>query len=75
MLTAHEFATLFLVQRAPEQLQLDRDDVVALVERHLIVMRDDASGARRAALTADGRSVLRCVQRDGEDRRRGDGDA
>ncbi|VBB17176.1 hypothetical protein [Burkholderia stabilis] len=64
MLTAHEFAVLFLVYRAPEQLQLDREDVVALVEQHLIVMqRDDASGKRRPALTADGLSVLRRVQR------------
>ncbi|WP_175885247.1 hypothetical protein [Burkholderia sp. BCC0044] len=64
MLTAHEFAALFLVHRAPEQIQLDRDDIVALVERHLIVMeRDDASGQHRPALTADGLSVLRCVQR------------
>ncbi|MDN7424951.1 preprotein translocase subunit SecA [Burkholderia sp. AU16741] len=64
MLTAHEFAALFLVHRAPEQIQLDRDDIVALVERHLIVMeRDDASGQHRPALTADGLSVLHSVQR------------
>ncbi|MPV61210.1 preprotein translocase subunit SecA [Burkholderia sp. HI2761] len=64
MLTAHEFAALFLVHHAPEQIQIDRDDVVALVEQQLIVMqRDDASGAHRPALTADGLSVLRCVQR------------
>lgn len=64
MLTAHELAVLFLVHRAPEQIQIDRADVVALVERHLIVMqRDDASGERRPALTADGLSVVRRVQR------------
>ncbi|NTZ09201.1 hypothetical protein [Burkholderia metallica] len=64
MLTAHEFAVLFLVHHAPEQIQTDRDDVVALVEQQLIVMqRDDASGAHRPALTADGLSVLRSVQR------------
>ncbi|KAG8152433.1 hypothetical protein [Burkholderia catarinensis] len=66
MLTAHEFATLFLVHRAPEQLQIDREDVIALVEQHLIVMqRDDASGEYRPVLTADGLSVLRCMQRHG----------
>ncbi|HEF5870547.1 TPA: hypothetical protein SAY52_001117 [Burkholderia cenocepacia] len=64
MLTAHEFAALFLAHHAPEQIQIDRDDVVALVEQHLIVMeRDAASGAHRPALTADGLSMLRCVQR------------
>ncbi|WP_175821380.1 hypothetical protein [Burkholderia sp. BCC0419] len=64
MLTAHEFAALFLVHHAPEQIQTDRDDVVALVEQQLIVMqRDDASGAHRPALTADGLSVLQSVQR------------
>ncbi|KWH63533.1 MULTISPECIES: hypothetical protein [Burkholderia] len=64
MLTAHEFAALFLAHHAPEQIQIDRDDVVALVERRLIVMEhDDASGAHRPALTADGLSVLQCVQR------------
>ena len=50
--------------RAPEQLQIDREDVFALVEQHLIVMQhDDASGERRPALTADGLSVVQCVQR------------
>ncbi|WP_322085306.1 hypothetical protein [Burkholderia sp. BCC1999] len=64
MLTAHEFAALFLVHHAPEQIQIDRDDVVALVEQHLIVMRrDDASGKHRPVLTAGGLSVLKCVQR------------
>ncbi|QTD94488.1 hypothetical protein [Burkholderia anthina] len=63
MLTAHEFAALFLVHRAPEQIQTDREDIVALVERQLIVMCPDASGASRPALTADGLSVVQCVQR------------
>ncbi|WP_176051045.1 hypothetical protein [Burkholderia sp. BCC1644] len=64
MLTAHELATLFLAYRAPEQIQIDREDVVALVEQHLIVMqRDHASGERRPALTASGLSVVRRVQR------------
>ncbi|KVL28390.1 preprotein translocase subunit SecA [Burkholderia territorii] len=68
MLTAHEFAALFLVHRAPEQIQTDRDDIVALLERQLIVMRRDASGASRPALTDDGLTVVRCVQRhDGHD--------
>ncbi|EAY72023.1 hypothetical protein BDAG_04881 [Burkholderia dolosa AU0158] len=63
MLTAHELAALFLVHRAPEQIQIDRDDVVALVEQRLIEMRADASGARRPALTPDGLTILQCVQR------------
>ena len=64
MLTAHELAVLFLVYRAPEQIQIDREDVVALVEQHLIVMQcDAASGEHRPALTADGRAIVRRVQR------------
>ncbi|WP_176099727.1 hypothetical protein [Burkholderia cepacia] len=64
MLTAHEFAVLFLVHHAPEQIQIDRDDVVALVEQRLIEMqRDDTSGERRPVLTAGGLSVLKRVQR------------
>nr|WP_244097543.1 hypothetical protein [Burkholderia ambifaria] len=65
MLTAHEFAALFLVHRAPEQIQSDRDDVVALVEQQLIEIRRDASGASRPALTADGLSIVQCMQRHG----------
>ncbi|NTX32398.1 hypothetical protein HT746_35745 [Burkholderia pyrrocinia] len=45
MLTAHEFAALFLVHRAPEQIQIDREDIVALVERHLIVVQRDAAAS------------------------------
>ncbi|EMN1931882.1 hypothetical protein RVV18_006384 [Burkholderia ambifaria] len=65
MLTAHEFAALFLVHRAPEQIQSDRDDVVALVEQQLIEIRRDASGASRPALTPDGLSIVQCMQRHG----------
>jgi len=63
MLTAHEFAALFLVHHAPEQIQADREDIVALVEQHLIEMRSDESGANRLALTPDGLSIVQCVQR------------
>ncbi|ABO58678.1 MULTISPECIES: hypothetical protein [Burkholderia] len=71
MLTAHEFAALFLVHRAPEQIQLDRDDVVALMERELIELQPDGSGAHRPALTAGGLTMVRSVQR--HDDRRVDG--
>ncbi|RQR53081.1 hypothetical protein DIE21_11040 [Burkholderia sp. Bp9140] len=75
MLTAHEFAALFLVHRAPEQIQPDSDDVVALVEQQLIEMRLDASGASRPALTAGGLSVVQCMQRHGGGRGFGGADA
>ncbi|WP_322025490.1 hypothetical protein [Burkholderia sp. BCC1977] len=65
MLTAHELAVLLLVHRASEQIQADRDDVRALVEQRLIVMRPDASGRRRPALTADGLTIVQRVQRYG----------
>ncbi|RKU00212.1 preprotein translocase subunit SecA [Burkholderia sp. Nafp2/4-1b] len=63
MLTAHEFAALFLVYRAPEQIQPDREDIVSLVEQHLIEMRADESGKSRLALTPDGLSIVQCMQR------------
>ncbi|WP_321803784.1 hypothetical protein [Burkholderia sp. BCC1993] len=63
MLTAHEFAALFLVHRAPEQIQADREDIVSLVEQHLIEMRADASGASRLALTPNGLSMVQRMLR------------
>ena len=63
MLTAHEFAALFLVLRTPEQIQADREDIVSLMEQHLIEIHSDESGARRLALTPNGLSIVQCMQR------------
>lgn len=63
MLTAHEFATLFLAHRAPDEIQPDREDIASLMERHLIEIRADESGARRLVLTPNGLSIVQCMQR------------
>ncbi|MFP3646204.1 hypothetical protein [Paraburkholderia sp. SIMBA_054] len=61
MLSPHEFATLMLVKSAPEQIDLNREELDTLVERQLIALEQLASGARRPRLTCDGDSVLRAV--------------
>ena len=38
MPSPHEFATLMLLQDAPDQIDLDRADLEALLERQLITL-------------------------------------
>ena len=61
MLSPHEFATLMLVKSAPEQIDLNREELDTLLERQLIALEQLATGARRPRLTHDGDSVLRAV--------------
>jgi hypothetical protein len=61
MLSPHEFATLMLVKSAPEQIDLNREELDTLLERQLIALEELASGTRRPHLTRDGDSVLRAV--------------
>ncbi|OUL75670.1 hypothetical protein [Paraburkholderia hospita] len=63
MLSPHEFATLMLVKAAPEQIDLDREELDTLLERQLVALEQLASGARRPRLTRDGDSVLQAVAR------------
>ncbi|AFT90025.1 hypothetical protein BUPH_08184 (plasmid) [Paraburkholderia phenoliruptrix BR3459a] len=51
MLGPHEFASLMLVRQAPDQLELNRAEFDALLERQLVMLEHRASGARRAYLT------------------------
>jgi hypothetical protein len=61
MLSAHEFATLILVKSAPEQIDLNREELDTLLERQLIALEQLASGTQRPQLTRNGDSLLRAV--------------
>ncbi|WP_248555944.1 hypothetical protein [Paraburkholderia terrae] len=61
MLSPHEFATLMLVKSAPEQIDLNREELDTLLERQLIALEELASGVQRPRLTRDGDSVLRAI--------------
>lgn len=58
MLSPHEFATLMLVRQAPDQLDMNRAELDALLERQLVMLEHSAAGRRRAHLTERGRTVL-----------------
>ncbi|MEM5314308.1 hypothetical protein [Paraburkholderia sp. JHI869] len=58
MLSPHEFATLMLVRQAPDQLDMNRAELDALLEGQLVMLEHGAAGRRRAHLTEKGRSFL-----------------
>ena len=58
MLSPHEFATLMLVRQAPDQLDMNRAELDALLERQLVMLEHCGEGARRAYLTGKGRTFL-----------------
>ncbi|MFC0403023.1 hypothetical protein [Paraburkholderia rhizosphaerae] len=58
MLSPHEFATLMLVRQAPDQLDMNRAELDALLERQMVMLEHCAEGARRAYLTGKGRTFL-----------------
>jgi hypothetical protein len=64
MLTPHEFATLILARQAPDQLDMNRAELDALLERQLVMLEHCASGARRAHLTGKGRMFLSALHPD-----------
>ncbi len=70
MLSPHEFATLMLVRHAPDQIDMDRAELDALLERQLVMLEHSAEGRRRAHLTAMGRSLLDAFDPDSRPRRR-----
>jgi hypothetical protein len=63
MLSPHEFAALMLVKAAPDQIDLNREELDTLLERQLVALEQLASGVRRPRLTRDGASVLEAVAR------------
>jgi len=52
-----------IVWDAPDQIELDRDELVTLIEHRLIAVDQPASGCRRVQVTAEGRAVLKAVSR------------
>ncbi|MFP3568027.1 hypothetical protein [Paraburkholderia sp. SIMBA_030] len=62
MLSPHEFATLLLVKDTPDQLQMDRAELDALLERQLVTLERIASGNKRPQLT-DGDWLVQAVAR------------
>ncbi|MFM0089023.1 hypothetical protein PQR46_19110 [Paraburkholderia sediminicola] len=63
MLSPHEFTTLMLVKDAPDQIELEREDLRTLLERHLVIVELLASGHRRPRITSLGHAVLKAVAR------------
>jgi hypothetical protein len=63
MLSPHEFATLMLVKAAPDQIDLNREELDTLLEQQLVALEQLASGQQRPRLTRDGDSVLQAFAR------------
>ena len=61
MLSPHEFATLMLVRHAPDQLDMNRAELDALLERQLVILEHSAEGHRLAQLTDKGESLLKVL--------------
>ncbi|MEM5405498.1 hypothetical protein VSR83_36760 [Paraburkholderia unamae] len=70
MLSPHEFATLMLVRQAPDQLDMNRAELDALLERQLVMLEHGSAGRRRAHLTERGRTILDVLHPDSVERRR-----
>ncbi|OBR49047.1 hypothetical protein [Paraburkholderia tropica] len=68
MLSPHECATLMLVRQAPDQLDVSRAELDALLERRLVMLDHCAEGSCWAYLTGKGRAFLDALlPRDGFD--------
>jgi len=63
MLSPHEFATLLLLQDAPNQMDMVRDELDALLERQLVQLENLASGRQLWSLTATGDSTMKAMKR------------
>ena len=63
MLSPHEFATLLLVKDAPQQVEMNREELDALLERQLILLERRASGAQLLRLTEIGQHAVKAMRR------------
>jgi hypothetical protein len=63
MLSPHEFATLLLVKDAPDQVEMDREELDALLERQLVQLERLASGDEEWRVTETGDTALRAIKR------------
>ncbi|WP_260433564.1 hypothetical protein [Burkholderia sp. Bp8998] len=69
MLSPHEFATLMLVRQAPDQIDMNRPELDALLERQLVMLEHRAASARLAYLTEKGQTFLDALHPSGTTRR------
>jgi hypothetical protein len=58
MLSPHEFSTLLLTREAPDQVNTTCGNLVALVRRQLVILKQSIDGEERPSVTAIGRSLL-----------------
>jgi hypothetical protein len=63
MLSPHEFATLLLVKDAPHQVDMNREELDALLERQLVELERLATGLQRLRVTETGDTALRAIKR------------
>ncbi|CAN7499727.1 hypothetical protein LJR230_003350 [Trinickia sp. LjRoot230] len=63
MLSPHEFATLLLVKDAPNQSDMDREELDALLEQQLVQLENLASGHQEWRLTESGDSAIKAIKR------------
>lgn len=63
MLSPHEFATLLLVKDAPNQVDMGRAELDALLERQLVQLERLASGSQQWRITETGDTALRAIKR------------
>jgi hypothetical protein len=63
MLSPHEFATLLLVKDSPTQVDMNRDELDALLERQLVELERLVSGQQRLRVTATGDHALKAIKR------------
>ena len=63
MLSPHEFATLLLVKDAPNQVDMEREELDALLERQLVQLERLASGNEQWRVTEIGDSAFRAIKR------------
>ncbi|MCG1055651.1 hypothetical protein KQH49_12225 [Mycetohabitans sp. B5] len=63
MLSPHEFATLLLVKDAPNQVDMNREELGALLNRQMVELEKLATGRQRLRVTETGDTALRAVKR------------
>ena len=63
MLSPHEFATLLLVKDSPNQVDMEREELDALLERQLVQLESLGSGRQQWSVTESGDSALKAIKR------------
>jgi hypothetical protein len=63
VLSPHEFAALMLVKNTPDQIEQDRIDLAALLERQLVSFENMEGNHLRPTLTPSGDCVLEAAAR------------